>query len=164
MATVYSGTKLAAGVIPKLLAHNLTVELSSYNIATGSAFVINDTVQMVKLPSDASLTNNGPVITTVVMDVPALDSSTGIVWAVGDSTTADRYITGATVGRSAAGGIQGLNNAGSLGYAPFSALFNTYTTISYQEYTITFKVTTAATGTAATTGTMTMKVEYTVDP
>lgn len=163
MATTYSGSRMAAGVQPRMLHQGYeTVELSTYTIT--AAFVINDIVQFLKLSSDTGITGNGPTITGVTLDVPSLDSSTGIVTAVGDATTAGRYISGATVGRSGAGGIQGANVAGTIGYQPFAALFNTYTTVSYQEYIVQMKVTTAATGTAATSGVIALKVTYTLDP
>lgn len=163
--TVYLGSKMAAGIVPRSLPLGVEVtEISTYNIAGGAAFALNDTVQMLKIASNPSVPGNGPSICSTVVDVPALDSSTGIIWALGDSTTADRYITAATIGRSAAGGIQGMNKSGALGYQPFSASFNSYTTVSYSEYVMTFKVTTAATGTAATTGIITLKATYTIDP
>lgn len=164
MATTYLGSKMQAGVQPRTLHQGYdTVQISTYT-QPGVAFVLNDIVQFVQLESDASITNNGPVISTIVLDVPALDSSTGIVLAVGDSGSAGRFISGATIGRSGAGGIQGLNVAGSIGYAPFASSFSTYTTPSLATYIIQMKVTTAATGTATTTGTLALKVAYTVDP
>lgn len=163
MATVYLGSKMAAGVQPRILPEGYeTIEISTFAIT--AAFVINDTVQFLQLEGNPSITNNGPVISSVTMDVPSLDSSTGIVTAVGDSGTAGRFISGATVGRSSTGGIQSANVAGTIGYAPFASTYNTYTTASLQTYTFIFKVTTAATGTAATTGTIALKVGYTVDP
>lgn len=162
MATAYNSKQIAAGVIPKLNHFGITTQIASFTIAV--AFVINDTVNMVNLQGDTGIpVNNGPLVNYVILDVPSLDSSTGIVTAVGDSGSAGRYISGATVGRSGAGGIQTNNVAGSIGYAPFAALYNTYTTPSLQNYAIVFKVTTAATGTAATTGTITLKVDYTAD-
>lgn len=161
--TVYNGTRMATGYVPKLLPVGLTEEYSSFTIT--AAFVINDTINFLKIPSNPGMSpgNNGPIISSVVADLPSLDSSTGIVTAVGDATTAGRFIAGSVIGRSGAGGVQYNNVAGSVGYAPFAALYNTYTTVSYQEYTVIFKVTTAATGTAATTGTITLKVAYNLD-
>lgn len=161
MATTYTtASRMAAGVIPRAIYMGVpTLEISSFTIT--AAFVINDIVQFLKIPSNPAITNNGPVIHDVILDVPDIDTSTGIVLAVGDSTTADRYITGSTIGQT--GGIARMNNAGALGYAPFASSFNTYTTVSYSEYIIQMKVTTAATGTAATTGTIKLAVSYTYD-
>lgn len=162
MATVYTGSKALTGIIPKLNHIGVTTEIATFAIT--AAFVINDTVNMITLQSDVSVpVTFGPSINDVILDVPSLDSSTGIVTAVGDSGSAGRYISGATVGRSGTGGIQYNNVAGSIGYAPFASSFGTYTTVSLQNYTIVFKVTTAATGTAATSGTISLLVRYTID-
>lgn len=161
--TIYNASKMQTGVIPKLLPFGVTQEISSFVIT--AAFALNDTVNMLKIPSNPGISPgaNGPVIIDTILDLPSLDTSTGIVTALGDATVAGRFQTGNIIGRSGAGGIARTNTAGAVGYAPFAALFNTYTTISYQEYVVIFKVTTAATGTAATTGTITCAVSYTVD-
>jgi len=162
MATVYTGSKAQTGIIPKLNHFGTTTQISTFTITT--AFVINDTVNMVVIPSDPAVpVTNGPVVNDVILDLPSLDSSTGIVTAVGDSGSAGRYISGCTIGRSGAGGVQYNNVAGSIGYQPFASSFGTYTTVSYSTYTIVFKVTTAATGTAATSGTISLLVRYTID-
>lgn len=165
MATAYSGVEITAGKQPRVLPEGCEiVQIGTYLNAV--AFVINDTVKLVQLQADPTFPGNGPSITSLILDVPALDSSTGIVTAVGDSGTAARFISGATVGRSGAGGIQGPNVAGTYGYQPFLSdfgSFGTYTAVSNQVYTIVFKVTTAATGTATTAGTIALKVGYTYD-
>lgn len=160
MATTYSATRMATGVIPRAIYMGVpTLEISSFAIT--AAFVINDVVQFLKIASNPAITLNGPVIHDVILDVPDLDTSTGIVLDVGDSTTSGRYISGSTIGQT--GGIARMAVAGSLGYAPFSGSYSSYTTVSYAEYTIQLKVTTAATGTAATTGTLKLAVTYTYD-
>lgn len=163
MATTYQGPKITSGIPPRALPWGCeTVEIGTFTIT--AAFVINDIIQLVKIASNPSVTGNGPSISSIVLDVPSLDSSTGIVTAVGDSGTAGRFISGATVGRSGTGGIQGANVSGTYGYQPFLNSFGTYTTVSYSEYVIQMKITTAATGTAATSGTIALKVGYTIDP
>lgn len=142
MATTYTTSKVAAGVQERETPTGVISVSASYDIATGSAFVINDVVQAVKVPTGAR-------ILYAKVTVPALDSSTGVVWALGDGGDDDRYITGSTVGRSAAGGVVVINTTAS---------HYTYTT----EDTIDFKVTTAATGTASTTGTIYVDVLYTM--
>lgn len=176
MATNYltGGSRMAAGVQARVLQCGYdTVEISTFNLATNtpsssSGLAINDVISFLQLESNPSIINNGPVISAVALDVPALDSSTGVVTAVGDgqvsSSFVARYISGATIGRSSAGGIQGANVGGTIGYAPFSSSFNTYTTPSLSFYTVTMKVTTGPSGTATTTGTIALKVAYTVDP
>jgi len=74
----------------------------------------------------------GAYVMGATLDCDDIDSngSPAVVLAVGDATTADRFITGATVGQ--AGGVQGMNKVGSLGYQ--------YTTATK----IQLKVTTAA--------------------
>lgn len=154
MATTYVSTKAGNGTQSRIDLHDDTI-YCEFDIAatlgtaaaggggaSGTAFVINDVVQMVKV-------SNGAVITGVLLSVDALDSSTGIVVAVGDGTTADRFITAATIGRSAASGVQALNNHAGHLYA--------YTA----EDTIDFKVTTAATGTASVTGKIRLSVRVT---
>ena len=61
-----------------------------YTIA--AAFVINDTIKLCRIPV-------GVVVTDYFIDVPDLDTSTGLRLQLGDNTTAGKYITGeATVG------------------------------------------------------------------
>lgn len=154
MATTYVSTKAATGVQPRADIHDDTI-YCEFDIAAaiataanggggagGTAFVINDVVQMVKVQA-------GTVITNVLLSVDALDSSTGIVTAVGDGSDDDRFITGATIGRSGAVGIQAMNQ--HVGH-----LYQ-YTA----DDTIDFKVTTAATGTASTTGKIRLSVRTT---
>lgn len=154
MATTYVSTKCGTGTQPRVDVHDDTA-FCEFDIAAavgtaanggggagGTAFVINDIVQMVKV-------QNGTMILGVLLSVDALDSSTGIVTAVGDGTTADRFITGATIGRSAAAGVQALNNHAGHLYR--------YTA----DDTIDFKVTTAATGTASTSGKIRLSVRLT---
>lgn len=154
MATTYVSTKAGTGTQPRVDLHDDTI-YCEFDIAAavgtaaaggggagGTAFVINDVVQMVKV-------QNLTMVIAVLLTTDALDSSTGIVTAVGDGGVADRFITGATIGRSAAAGVQALNNhAGHL----------------YQyaaDDTIDFKVTTAATGTASLTGKIRLSVRVT---
>lgn len=154
MATTYVSTKAGNGTQPRLDVHDDTL-YCEFDIAAavgtaaaggggagGTAFVINDIVQMVKVQS-------GTVVTGVYLSVDALDSSTGVVTAVGDGSDEDRFLSGLTIGRSAAAGASGaLAHTGHL-YA--------YTAAD----TIDFKVTTAATGTASTTGKIRLSVRVT---
>lgn len=154
MAVTYVSTKCATGAQARIDVHDDTL-FCSFDIAAaigtadeggggagGTAFVINDIVQMVKVAA-------GSTVVDVVLAVDALDSSTGIVTAVGDGGSAGRFISGATIGRSSAAGVQYLNVAGGLNYA--------YTTAD----TIDFKVTTAASGTAVTSGIVRLAVRIT---
>lgn len=155
MATTYVSTKCATGVQVRQHLHDDT-SYCSFNIeddigtadeggggAGGTAFVVNDVVQMVKV-------DQGMVITDVILKVPALDSSTGIVVAVGDDDDDDRYITASTIGRSSAAGLAYLNN-------PVGLLYGSYAAAN----TIDFKVTTVASGVAVTSGTIKLAVRFT---
>lgn len=145
MATTYVSTKAGTGDPARLNLHADTL-YCEFDIAAavataanggggagGTAFVINDVVQMVKVAP-------GTTVIDCVLAVDALDSSTGVVVAVGDGGVADRFITASTIGRSAAAGVARLNNAVGHLYLYSAA------------DTIDFKVTTAASGTASTTG------------
>jgi len=77
----------------------------SYDIATGSAFIINDVVLLAKIPV-------GAVVTDFLVNVPSLDSSTGVVSALGDNTGSAgafnaTYITAATGTAATTGLITG---------------------------------------------------------
>lgn len=154
MATTYVSTKAGNGTQPRAHLHTDTL-YCEFDIAAavataanggggagGAAFVINDVVQMIKV-------SNGTVIADVYLSVDALDSSTGIVTAVGDGNDDDRFLTGLTIGRSGAAGASG-------------ALAHTGHLYQYTaDDTIDFKVTTAATGTASTTGKIRLSIRTT---
>ena len=70
----------------------------------------NDVYQLCLVP-------NGYMVTDIAVDFgTGLDTGTGLVWSLGDSGNAARFITGATVGRSSAGGIQFPNVGGTYGF------------------------------------------------
>jgi hypothetical protein len=166
MATVYKSAQITAGVQPRVLPEGIEI----VRIATflnSTAFVINDTVQLVNIEANPAVTNNGPLITGTTIDMPPMDSSTGFTWILGDSGTTNRFITTSTVGQSSAGGIVSLNADGGLGFGPFISAFGafgTYTAVSLQTYTVVLKVTAAASGTPTTGNTITAKISYTYDP
>lgn len=166
MTTAYNSSKLQAGVQPRVLPPGVDiVEIASFLNAT--AFVLNDTLNLVKLEANPSISANGPTISSLVVAMPPMDSSTGFSWIVGDSNTTNRYITTSTVGRSAAGGIVAMNNYLGLGYQPFVTdfgAFGTYPATSQQYYTIYATISAAATGTPTTGNTIIAKVAYTYDP
>lgn len=176
MATAYKtgASKMAAGIQPRNLPFCVPTEVfSTFNLAnnapaSASGFAINDTVYFCQLEAMPDNPNGlGPTIGQMTIDVPALDSSTGIVLAVGDDSSgsfAANYISGATVGRSSTAGIQSINVHGGIGFQPFVNSFGTYTTVSLLTCNIIMKVTAAPTGTAATAGTITLKASYTMDP
>jgi hypothetical protein len=147
--TTYVAPKASSGVQPRLHLHEDTI-YSEFDIAAavgtaaaggggagGTGFALNDIVQMVK-------TCPGMRVTDVRVGIDDMDTSTGFVFSVGDGDDTDRFILVNTSGQ--AGGVARMDNPVGVGYQ--------YTT----EDTIDLKVTTAATGTAATTGKIRMIV------
>lgn len=108
-----------------------------------AAFVINDVIQMVKVPK-------GATVLELVFHTTDLDTSTGIVLQIGDGDDVDRYVKDSAIGQT--GGTVRLG----AGIVNNSGANYTYTA----EDTIDVKVTTAASGTAATSGTLSMAVIY----
>lgn len=115
------------------------VIVSTYSItATATAPIINDTYKMLKIPK-------GAIVTRVRLVSTDLDTSTTLLWSVGDSSSATTYISSSTIGQ--AGGI-------------FESLTapTTYTAPDY----IIVQCTAAPTSTAITTGFIHVVVEYVV--
>lgn len=110
----------------------------SYTIT--AAFVLNDVIEMVRVPAGARITG-------VTLKTSDLDTSTGIVLDVGDAAVRDRLIDGATIGQTGGTSTALVSSTGN---------FYKYTT----ETVITVLVQVAATGTAATSGTIELAVEY----
>lgn len=150
MATTYVSTKAGDGTQPRLANHDDT-SYCEFDIAAavgtaaaggggagGTAFIINDVVQMIKVQV-------GTVITGVYLSVDFLDTGTALVTSVGDGVDDDRFLTGLTIGRSSAVGASGA-------LAHSGHLFQ-YTI----DDTIDFKVTTAA-----TVGSVTGKIRLSV--
>lgn len=150
----YISTKAATGVQPRLDVHDDT-SYCEFDIAAavgtaanggggagGTAFIVNDIVQMIKVQS-------GTVITGIYLSVPALESNAAIVTAVGDDGDDDRFLTGLTIGRSSTpGGSGAMAHTGHLYRYP-------------ADDTIDFKVTTAGTAGQATTGVIRLSVRLT---
>ena len=111
---------------------------SSYTIT--AAFALNDVIEMLRVPAGARIVG-------VTFKSSDLDTSTGIVLDVGDASDTDRLIDGATIGQ--AGGT-------STALVSSTGQFYKYTT----ETVISVLVQVAATGTAATSGTLELAVEY----
>lgn len=145
MATTYvspgaaTGKQPVRGTMPEWVTQEFNIATAVATAdnggggAGGTGFVVNDVVQMIKVQS-------GERVLDVILSVDDLDSSTGIELGVGDGGDDDRYITASTIGQ--AGGLARMARHVGHGYA--------YTA----DDTIDIKVTTAATGTAATTGTL----------
>ena len=106
MATTFTSSGVATGIMAKSLI-GLNAVTATYTVS--SALVVNDVIEMVKVPKGAK-------IVEVILACGDLDTdgTPAVVLAVGDGTTADRFITGSTVGQ--AGGVTRLGVAAGLGY------------------------------------------------
>lgn len=114
-----------------------------------AALVINDVIQMVKIPK-------GAIILDWILDIPSsgFDTGTAVVFGVGDGTTPGRFATGCVQGRSSTGAIVRPSSTGSV---PGSTQY-AYTA----DDTIDVKITTGPT-TGVASGTMKLTVFYTFD-
>ena len=142
MASTYLATKAAAGIQPKYVENGTISLSSSYTFA--AAFVINDVITIGAVPA-------GATIQGIDVDVPSLDTSTGVTWSVGDASSAGRFIANNTSGRSSTGAIvYGPSVVGSLNY--------TYAATTPLQMKIT-----AAPTSGATSGTINFVVQYSMD-
>lgn len=135
MATTFTATKArSTQALPGAVAANVLAHISS-DYALTQASVINDVYQMIRFPKSA-------VIIDVDIIVPDLDTSTGILLDVGYGTDVDYWIAASNVGQAG-------------GRARASTKESVPLTLTAED-TLDIKVNTAATGTAATTGTLWM--------
>lgn len=107
MATAYTSSGVSSGVQTRTNIPGLICELTSYTLTANP--VVNDTIDMFVLPANARLID-------VILDVDALDTTNSVVIAAGTSATPTLFISGATIGRSNAGGIQHANLNGTVNY------------------------------------------------
>lgn len=136
MAETFTTSKVATTVMAR---GGIGVQSVHGTYELTKALVVNDVIQMVKIPKGAR------IIDTILAADDLDTGSPAIVLTVGDGTTADRFITASTVAQGS--GVARLGQVDGLGYV--------YTA----EDTIDVKVTTApATGTA--TGTIALTVLY----
>lgn len=140
MASTFKSAKCADGVQPRC-GIGVTSVSGEYSIA--AALVINDVIQMVKIPK-------GATILDMVLAADDLDTnvSPAITLDVGDGTTADRFIAASTIAQG--GGVARLGQVDGVQF--------TYTA----DDTIDVKVK-AAPGTGATEGHIRLTVLYTMD-
>lgn len=138
MATTYSSNQVASTVQARA-EHGVNCVKSTHEFS--AALVINDVFQMVKVPL-------GATILETILAVDDVDAATSelCTFAVGDGTTATRFIAAAAIGRAAAN-VARLDQVDGLGYK--------YTAAD----TIDVKVI-AAPGSSATAGTITLVVIY----
>lgn len=111
-------------------------------LTLAAAIVINDLFKLGPLPP-------GVMLDDFFLDIPDLDSATGFVCALGDNTTAAKFVTGSVIGQAA-----GFIHKTSTGMVPAS-LPAKYATLN----DLVLKCTTAPTG-SATTGVIQGWYEY----
>lgn len=139
MASTLTTSKVASTVQARA---GLDITSVTATYTQSAAFVVNDVVQMVKVPMGATILE--VILSTTDLDT---DATPAIVLEVGDGGDVDRYIAGSTVGQ--AGGLVRLSAHGGHGY--------TYTA----DDTIDIKVSTAPDA-GSTDGTLTLTVIYTM--
>jgi hypothetical protein len=163
MATAYTNSSLYANQVYTMVGVNYAPFACDISKLASSftGFVINDTVNLVRIP-------NRYMLVDFFVDLCALDSSTGVVTSLGDNgpdTThgmagAGGFTTGMTLGRSSAAGTI---RAGGTGFV-HGAIPWIYSVPYASEPSIgiwlMLKVTTAPTGTHASTGTISGWVAY----
>lgn len=159
---IYNATKMAAGTQPKVLPTGAGVNVLS-TIALTTALLLNDTINFMQLGADATDPNGfGPTILDFEFDTDQLDSNVAptLKLNLGDSVSAFRYLSQTTLCQT--GGVTGPVRSGTVGFQPFAAAFNVYTTPSLALYTISATVQTAP----ATwqNGSIRVFFSYTYDP
>ncbi len=169
MATAYKAPAFQGQQMPTQVGpntFNFKIDIATL-VASFPGFIINDTLEMVQIP-------NGAMLDDFYIDMPALDSSTGVVWSVGDNVNSSHggagaggFATAQTIGRSSTGGTL---RAGATGYVAGAipwiyAVPRSASGVDYLPSTgiqLLFKCTTAPTGTAASTGIIKGWVKYTL--
>jgi hypothetical protein len=94
MATTYKSTQVTQGDTPRAVSPGV-FNAYGYYIATGSSLIINDVIQMVKVPIGARILQ----IDLYSTDLDS-DSTPAVTLSVGDGTTPARFITASTVGQA----------------------------------------------------------------
>lgn len=140
MATTFTTTETGTGVSPRTAHNGVVAVKATYTVA--AALVVNDVVQMVKVPKGAQVID-------LVLTATDLDTAgPTLVFDVGDGGDTDRYIDGSTIG-----GTGGTARLGS------GITTNTPNHTYADDDTIDVLVQVAPT-TGATSGTITLSVLY----
>lgn len=141
MATTYSSSQAASNVNPKYLHAGGIVRSATF--ALSAALVLNDVIQMFKVPS-------GATIHEVILGTDDLDTNgtPTVKLDVGDTTTANRFISASTVGQT--GGVARMDQQGGVGFK-YAA-----------DTMLQVKVNTAP-ATGASSGNVTLTVTYSMD-
>lgn len=139
-ATTFTSSQAASTVNPRTCENGLCVVSGTYEIT--AALVVNDVIQMVRVPA-------GAYIVEATLQTDDLDTAgPAIVLDVGDGTTTDRFIDGCLAAQVAANDVTCRINQMDGLYYNYSA-----------EDTIDVLVATAPT-TGATSGTISLVVTY----
>lgn len=101
------------------------------------AFIIADLIKLCKIPG----LGTPIIISNYYIDVPDLDTSTGVTLDLGDNTTADKFVAAATVGQAVGKLTPAVNGVAGIMPCQYSTAQD-----------LVLKIKSAATGTAATTG------------
>ena len=141
MATTYSSSQAAANVPPKYLHAGVIVRSATY--ALSAALVLNDVIQMFKVPAGATIHE-----AILASDDTDTNGTPTIKYDVGDATTANRFISASIIGQT--GGVARMDQSGGVGFK--------YTA----DTIIQVKVNTAP-ATGASSGNITLTVSYTMD-
>lgn len=155
MSTTYTSPQVTAGIVRGNWRGSC---FDCYGKLTPGSAASGDIYQMLLVP-------NGFMVTDIAIDVAGtgLDTGTALVWSFGDSGTPARFITGATVGRSSAGGIQYPNVGGTYGYQYALSEGGQFAGGNAGATILQIKITTAATTFVAGTAVVAMVQMY-LDP
>ncbi len=148
MATVYLADNYSSEPTPEGSSSGIVVA-KAFVFTITAAFVTNDTIKLCVLPGSFGIEFLGWRI-----EVPSLDSSTGLVLQLGDSTSATRFCASSTVGRSSTAGRISSEEAtvgAVLGSTPCTYKPDGTATNGGDDNLI-LKIQTQASGTAATSG------------
>lgn len=132
MATAYSASNLANQLRISSDANDFS-QVFQFTVPT-AGFIINDTVKLCKIPGNA---RNGVILLDILLNVPDLDTATGVTLDLGDGGSATRYLSASTTGQAA-----GTLTSGSMITASIPHL---YTADDYLILTIHAAPTTSAT-------------------
>lgn len=148
MASTLTTSKVAAGIQPRTPHSGVVAVKGVYALA--AALVVDDVIQMVKIPK-------GAMILDMVLSAEDLDSggSPAIVLDVGDGGDTDRFIDGSTIGQ--AGGVIRLGSGVAAAVADGT---NGYVYTADDTIDVYVQV---APATGATTGNITLTVIYTME-
>jgi hypothetical protein len=155
MATTYVSPQVQAGLVRgNWRGSDFTV----YGRLVPGSAALNDIYQLCLIP-------NGCMITDVAIDIGAtgLDTGTALVWSLGDPSSTARFITGATTGRSSAGGIVFPNVGGTYGFQYPLAQGGQFAGGNAGATILQMKITTAATTFVASTPVVAVIQMY-IDP